>query len=104
MKVQAENYKGIEFIRISKLPEDQKTSISGTLPQDQIIRILKDSELLIDCVQYKHYEAWYFELHNAFTKQERIELPLKSKIDHAMDQSHTPSGTISTTLPAGSSK
>ena len=85
MKVQAENYKGIEFIRISKLPEDQKASISGTLPQDQIIRILKDSELLPDCVQYKHYEAWYFELYKTSPKSERIELPLKNKIDLAVD-------------------
>ncbi|MEQ8362056.1 MAG: hypothetical protein RH948_04250 [Cyclobacteriaceae bacterium] len=59
MKVLAENYKGIEFIRISKLPEEQRKQIVQALPSDNIIKILRESELLTDCVQFKHYEAWF---------------------------------------------
>lgn len=59
MKVQTEIYKGIEFIQISKLPEDQKLLIKQSIPADQIIKILKENELLTDCIQFQHYSAWY---------------------------------------------
>ena len=59
MKVSAENYKGIEFIRISKLPEEQRKQIVQALPSDHIIKILREGELLTDCVQFKHYESWF---------------------------------------------
>ncbi|MBX2942544.1 MAG: hypothetical protein KF860_09380 [Cyclobacteriaceae bacterium] len=59
MKVLTENYKGIEFIRISKLPDEQRKQIVQALPSDKIIKILRDNELLTDCVQFKHYEAWF---------------------------------------------
>lgn len=59
MKVLAENYKGIEFVRLSKLPEEQKALLVQALPSDHIIKILRENELLTDCVQFKHYEAWY---------------------------------------------
>ncbi|HRK53928.1 MAG TPA: hypothetical protein PK185_08435 [Cyclobacteriaceae bacterium] len=59
MKVLAENYKGIEFIRITKLPEEQRKQIVQAIPSDHIIKILRESELLTDCVQFKHYEAWF---------------------------------------------
>ena len=59
MKVLAENYKGIEFVRLSKLPEEQKALLVQALPSDHIIKILRENELLTDCVQFKHYDAWY---------------------------------------------
>lgn len=82
MKVQAENYKGIEFIRLSKLPDSQKELISQHLPADNVIKILKENELLTDCVQFKHYEAWYNEhfkkpLHS---EMERISSPAAIKL------------------------
>ncbi|HEY5692521.1 MAG TPA: hypothetical protein VIS49_13780 [Cyclobacteriaceae bacterium] len=59
MKVLAEHYKGIEFVRLSKLPEDQKALLVQALPSNHIIKILRENELLTDCVQFKHYDAWY---------------------------------------------
>ena len=59
MKVQSENYKGIEFIRISSLPEEQKLKIKGNFSSQRIIKILKEKELLSDCIQYCHYLDWY---------------------------------------------
>jgi len=69
MKVSAEYYKGIEFIRISKLPEEQRKQIVLALPSDNVIKILRENELLTDCIQFKHYEAWFDQVYK--------------KIDHA---------------------
>lgn len=61
MKASSENYKGIEFVRISMLPENQKNLIRISLKRDQIITILKNDHMLTDCVQKKDYERWYCE-------------------------------------------
>lgn len=59
MKVLAEVFKGIEFVRISNLPEDQKQSISFSILKHQIIKILKDKVVMHDCIQYQDYVVWY---------------------------------------------
>lgn len=105
MKVLAENYKGIEFVRLSKLPEEQKALLVQALPSDHIIKILRENELLTDCVQFKHYDAWYNkcykpDLVESLNGQQKPTIPLKL----AANYSQTPSGTISKTLPTGSSK
>ena len=61
MRTPSENYKGIEFVRISTLPEDQKQLIWTSLKRDKIIKILKTDCLLNDCIQLRDYEAWYSE-------------------------------------------
>lgn len=61
MRTLAENYKGIEFVRISTLPEDQKQLIWTSIKRDKIIKILKSDCLLNDCIQVHDYEAWYSE-------------------------------------------
>lgn len=102
MKVLAENYKGIEFVRLSRLPEEQKALLIQALPADHIIKILRENELLTDCVQFKHYDAWYSKLY----KPELLngEQKQSTALKRATDYSQTPSGTISSTLPTGSSK
>jgi len=57
----AEIYKGIEFIRISNLPEDQKNQITQTIDRHKIIKILRGKELLPDCVQVQDYARWIDE-------------------------------------------
>ena len=54
-----ENYKGIEFVRISTLPEDQQKMILTSTLQRKAIKILRDKELLIDCLPYDTYVEWY---------------------------------------------
>ena len=61
MKASAENYKGIEFVRISSLPEDQKQMLVPSNNEPKVIRILRDKELLNDCIQYHEYTAWYLK-------------------------------------------
>lgn len=63
MRVESELYKGIEFVRVSSLPEDQKEKIKTSLPKDKLIKILKDGSLIEDCIQYADYLAW-FEAHH----------------------------------------
>ncbi|MEJ0031088.1 MAG: hypothetical protein WDO15_12225 [Bacteroidota bacterium] len=57
----AEIYKGIEFVRISNLPEEQKQQITRTIDHSKIIKILRGKELLSDCVQVNDYDRWMSE-------------------------------------------
>ncbi len=65
MKIDGENYKGIEFVRISSLPEDQKSMIWNSFNTQKIIKILRDNELLNDCLQYADYQDWYKKRYHA---------------------------------------
>lgn len=86
----AETYKGIEFVRIANLPEDQRSHIKATIDHSKIIKILKEKELLHDCVQVIDYAAWMKENFNR-----RVVLTQ----DHQI-----PTGTISSMFPSPSSK
>ncbi len=57
----AEVYKGIEFVRISNLPADQRTQIRATIDTSKIIKILRGKELLSDCIQVNDYAVWVKE-------------------------------------------
>jgi hypothetical protein len=59
MKVNSTVYKGIEFVEISSLPIEQKTSLLQTINPDLLIKILVDGKLMPRCLQYRHYEEWY---------------------------------------------
>ena len=61
MRVDVEIYKGIEFVRLSNLPAEQKENIKSWLPKDRLIKILKDEMVLSDCIQYSDYLRWYEE-------------------------------------------
>jgi hypothetical protein len=89
-RMSAETYKGIEFVRISNLPEDQRSHIRSTIGDSKIIKILRGKELLHDCVQVNDYAVWMKENFN-----KRIMLTP----DHQM-----PTGTISSMFPSPSSK
>ncbi len=59
MKAHIENYKGIEFVRISSLPEDQKQVFWDSFDRHKIIKIMRNQELLNDCIQYNDYQEWF---------------------------------------------
>ena len=58
MKAPAEIFKGIEFVRISSLPEDQKERIWHSFQHNKIIKIVKDQALMNDCILYQDYLYW----------------------------------------------
>jgi len=85
MRVPPESYKGIEYIRISSLPDDQKKYLNQTLHRRLIINILKDDALMNDCLQYKHYITWYEKIYKAEVQENKaatqpIEVSSKSPI------------------------
>lgn len=66
MKIASEIYKGIEFVRISSLDANEKTNIWQTIEREKIIKILRDNELLNDCIQYHDYVSWAKNQKQAF--------------------------------------
>ena len=69
-KAQELIYRGIHYMRISLMHDEQKEPFIGWLPQDQIIKIQVENEIFIDCVQYHHYEHWF---DNIMKSQKEIE-------------------------------
>lgn len=57
-----EVYRGIEFIRISALAEEQKKLFWQSFDQHKIIKILKNDSLLNDCVLVKDFLEWQSQL------------------------------------------
>jgi hypothetical protein len=70
MKVNSTIYKGIEFVDIYALPNEQKTSLLQTVSPDLFIKILVDGKLMPRCIQYKDYEEWYDHSYRPTTSKE----------------------------------
>jgi hypothetical protein len=73
MRASSENYKGIEYIRISSLPMIQKDYIYKSINQKLIINILKDNSLMNDCIQYQHYIIWYENIYKMMLEERKAE-------------------------------
>ncbi|MBS1491514.1 MAG: hypothetical protein JSS93_13395 [Bacteroidetes bacterium] len=65
MKVPAEYFKGIEYVQISSLPKEQKKIIYESISYKSIIAILKEKELIKNCLIYQHYVSWYENVYPA---------------------------------------
>jgi hypothetical protein len=61
MKAQPEIFKGIEYVRISSLPGDQREKIWTSFEHNKIIKIVQDKALLNDCILYQDYVKWHGE-------------------------------------------
>lgn len=60
MKSPASVYKGIEFVSIQDLPAEQQFLLHNEHTIERI-KILIDEKIVSNCIQYKHYTAWYNE-------------------------------------------
>lgn len=58
-KIEPENYRGIQYIRLSNLPEEQQGLIHQWLSEDRLIKIVYKGILLDDCLQYSDYQNWF---------------------------------------------
>lgn len=76
MRATSEVYKGIEFVRISSLPEDQKSAIWSSFDREKIIKILKTDALMNDCILYRDYLDW---LGQARTKVIDVKKPVEEQ-------------------------
>ena len=73
-EIQSEEvYRGIHYIRVSELPEDQQVLFEEWLPGDQRIKIMIQKEVMNDCVQFHHYKHWF---DNVYPTQEHIKMEI----------------------------
>lgn len=58
-KLAKRTFKGIEYIRLGSLPQQQADSLAKTLDPRSLIKIQMYDEVIEDCVLYAVYEKWY---------------------------------------------
>ena len=59
MLAEPEHYKGIIYVRLSSLPDEQRNKIKKDYNREAILKILKDNSLITDCILYSDYSTWY---------------------------------------------
>jgi hypothetical protein len=67
MKVDCKIYKGIEYVKLNELPQNQQEKLLDTLAHDFFIKIMMDGIVVHQCLQYKDYDRWYENVFNAKT-------------------------------------
>jgi hypothetical protein len=80
MKASVEIYKGIEFVRLSSLSDAERASINNSTLQAKLIKIAKNDELLVDCLLYNLYLAWYDQNHPAPASIRGEKIPEKQSL------------------------
>jgi hypothetical protein len=108
MKVKAEIFKGIEFVQINSLPEEQRIKFVENLNRNILIKILIDGKIVSNCVQYSEYEMWFDKTYQT-SPAKGGHVPSMNAVAAHIDvnkfQSQIPVlGTTSRTLPAESAK
>jgi hypothetical protein len=68
MLAEPEHYKGLVYVRISTLPDDQRNDIRDGYGREKIIKIIRGNSLLNDCILYEDYVNWF---KNGQQRQER---------------------------------
>ncbi|MFM8913143.1 MAG: hypothetical protein ACKOE6_09545 [Flammeovirgaceae bacterium] len=58
MKLAVERYRGIEYVRISALPAEERKVFWQTFDQQKVIKILTADALLNDCVLVHDFLSW----------------------------------------------
>lgn len=74
-------YKGIEYVRLSELPEKQRIKIKETLNEDLLIKILINGVLCHDCIQYKDYMYWFQNVYPSANDQSPLPAQDLSKVN-----------------------
>lgn len=73
MMVKSKVYKGIEFIQLSELPQEQREMLSSTLNRSLVIKILVSGKILNDCIQFRDYITWYEGIYKVQRATDRID-------------------------------
>jgi hypothetical protein len=73
MMVKSKVYKGIEYIQLSELPNEQREMLSNTLNKSLVIKILVSGKVLNDCIQFRDYLTWYEGIFKMQHPSDRIE-------------------------------
>ena len=59
MKVKPTLYRGIEFVKINDLPEDQQLILKSTPNGMEFVKILIYGRVSEQCILYSSYSNWY---------------------------------------------
>jgi hypothetical protein len=73
MKVNSKIYRGIEYVQLNELPQEQKEKLLQELHDDFLIKILIDDTVIRNCIQYKDYEFWFDNVY----KRSSVVTPVK---------------------------
>ncbi|MBL3657836.1 hypothetical protein [Fulvivirga sediminis] len=68
--IESTTFKGIEYIRVSDLPEEQQEAIQNWVNREVVFKILTPEGLIRDCILYKHYKSWFEKI---FTSTSPVE-------------------------------
>lgn len=58
MGLNVEQFRGIQFVRISSMSKDQQEQVFNSFDHEKIIKIVKDQSLLNDCILFTDFAAW----------------------------------------------
>jgi hypothetical protein len=73
MMVKSKVYKGIEYVQLSELPQEQREMLSGTLNKSLFIKILVSGKIQNDCIQFRDYITWYEGIYKVQLPTDRID-------------------------------
>lgn len=59
MKPTPKIYKGIEYIQLSDVPDQERQILENSFHRSQFIKILIDNKVVDRCLLYKDYLRWY---------------------------------------------
>lgn len=58
MKPTPKIYKGIEYIQLSDVPDQERQILENSFHRSQFIKILIDNKVVDRCILYKDYLRW----------------------------------------------
>jgi hypothetical protein len=58
MGAKIEQYKGIEFVRISSMSREQQARVWESFDREKIIKIVTQESLMNDCILYSDFASW----------------------------------------------
>ncbi|GIV37114.1 MAG: hypothetical protein KatS3mg032_1493 [Cyclobacteriaceae bacterium] len=63
MKVGAQSYRGIDFVRETDLPAAQQEALQKSPDFPERIKILINGKIMDRCIYYKDYEQWFAQVY-----------------------------------------
>ena len=58
MGLTVEQFRGIQFVRISSMSKDQQEQVWNSFDREKIIKIVKEQSLLNDCILFSDFTEW----------------------------------------------
>ncbi|ELR71061.1 hypothetical protein C900_03191 [Fulvivirga imtechensis AK7] len=91
--IEANTYRGIDYVRVGDLPNDQKEAIQNWLNEDVVIKIQTETALLSDCILYKDYQHWFEKIFTSIVPVEN------EKVKPEFKTQANPVGTLALANP-----